>query len=244
MVSFDVESLFINVPIDGAVQATRRKLETDPDIENRTSVTPAEIAGLLDFVLRSIYFQYNGWIYEQQEGAATGSPVSAVISNLYMEVFEVQAIESTPYKPKIWKRYVDDTFTIFDRSIVDSFLQHLSYQQPTIRITMETEKDNKIAFLVMSRRLPYHKCLQKTNSHCSVLCIWFSISKTRYCVLAKRLMTKPSVISEEKKPLSSVSVSNGYHSSFVQKLPRLRKQHARRKPATETRQVHRGFTVC
>jgi len=171
MVSFDVESLFINVPIDGAVQATRRKLETDPDIENRTSVTPAEIAGLLDFVLRSIYFQYNGWIYEQQEGAATGSPVSAVISNLYMEVFEVQAIESTPYKPKIWKRYVDDTFTIFDRSIVDSFLQHLSYQQPTIRITMETEKDNKIAFLVMSRRLPYHKCLQKTNSHCSVLCI-------------------------------------------------------------------------
>ena len=56
----DVESLFINVPIDGAVQATRRKLDNDPDIENRTSVTPAEIAGLLDFVLRSIYFQYNG----------------------------------------------------------------------------------------------------------------------------------------------------------------------------------------
>jgi len=49
-----------------------------------------------------------------------------------MEVYEEQAIESALYKPKIWKRYVDDTFTILDRSNVDSFLHHLNRQQPTI----------------------------------------------------------------------------------------------------------------
>ena len=43
-----------------------------------------------------------------------GSPVSAVIANLYMEAFAEQEIESAPYKPKIWKRYADDTFTILD----------------------------------------------------------------------------------------------------------------------------------
>ena len=96
MVSFDVQSLFTSVPIEGAVQAARRKLESNPGLGDRPTLTPAEIADLLDFVLRSTYLQYNGSIYKQQEGAAMGSPVSAVTPNLYMEAFEEQAIESAP----------------------------------------------------------------------------------------------------------------------------------------------------
>jgi len=74
-----------------------------------------------------------------------------------MQVFEKQAMETVPYKPKIWKRYVDDTFTIHDRSNVDNFLHHLNSQQPTICFTMETEKKSKIAFLDTSVSLPTPK---------------------------------------------------------------------------------------
>jgi len=72
------------------------------------------------------YFQYNGSINEQKDGAAMRSPVSPVIANLSMEEFEEQAIATATYKPKIWKRYVDDTFT------------------------MEIKKDNTIPFRDMS----------------------------------------------------------------------------------------------
>ena len=45
MVSVDVESLFTNVPIDTAVQATLQKVENDISLANRTTLTPAQIAG-------------------------------------------------------------------------------------------------------------------------------------------------------------------------------------------------------
>ena len=61
------------------------------------------------------FLQCNGSIYEQKDGAAMGSPVSAGIANLYIESFEEQAVTTSSYEPWIWKRYVDDTFTILDR---------------------------------------------------------------------------------------------------------------------------------
>jgi len=76
-----------------------------------------------------------------------GSPVSVVIANLYMEEFEEWAIATATCKPKIWKRYVDDTFTVLGKGYVDGFLRHLKSQQPTIRFTMKIEKDNTIPFL-------------------------------------------------------------------------------------------------
>ena len=56
MVSFDVESLFTNVPIDAAVQTALQKLKDDPSFADYTTLTP-QIADLLNFVLRSTYFQ-------------------------------------------------------------------------------------------------------------------------------------------------------------------------------------------
>ena len=245
MVSFDVESLFTNVPVDAAVQAALQRLENDPSLADRTTLTPAQIADLLTFVLRSTYFQYNGSIYEQKDGAAMGSPVSAVIANLYMESFEEQAITTSSYKPTIWKRYVDDTFTILDRGNVDDFLQHLNNQQPSIRFTMETENNNKLAFLdtAVSRepdgrlttsvyRKPTHTDQYLAYDSHHPQSVKRGIVKCLY-ERAKRLVTKPSVISEEKKHLSSVLVSNGYPFSFLQKLTKTGRPNDSTKPAIE-----------
>ena len=66
MVSFNVELLFTNIPLNAAVQAALQKFENDPSLADHTTLMPAQIADLLTFILRSTYFQYNRSIYEQK----------------------------------------------------------------------------------------------------------------------------------------------------------------------------------
>ncbi len=86
------------VPIEEAVSVIRDKLQNDESLDERTCLSPACIKELLDVCLRSTYFRYNGNCYEQVDGAAMGSPVSAVVPNLYMEFFEEEALNSAPVK--------------------------------------------------------------------------------------------------------------------------------------------------
>ena len=49
MISFDVDSLFTNVPIEETVQAALHRLNNDPSLPDRTALTPTQIADLLKF---------------------------------------------------------------------------------------------------------------------------------------------------------------------------------------------------
>ena len=55
-----------------------------------------------------------------------GSPVSAVVVNLYMEFFEELALNTTPVEPHLWKRYVDNTCCILKNGEVEGLLDHLN----------------------------------------------------------------------------------------------------------------------
>ena len=71
-----------------------------------------------------------------------GSPFSPLIANLYMEEFETQAIRTSPTPPTLWKRYVDDTFTIIKKNNRESFLEHLNSILPNIRFTCEETRED------------------------------------------------------------------------------------------------------
>ena len=147
MVCFDVCSLFTNVPIDEAVRVIRDMLLTDDSLEDRTGLNVDDLTELLEICLRSTYFSYKGTYYEQLEGAAMGSPASSIVADLYMEFFEALAISTAPTRPRLRKRYVDDTFCILTKGKEHEFLNHLNSVRPTIQFTMELESDGSISFL-------------------------------------------------------------------------------------------------
>ena len=119
--SHDVVSLFTNVPIPEAMKIIRQNLMDDNDLKNRTNLSVDDVMSLLEFVMSTTYFTFRGKIYEQVYGTAMGSPVSVVVSNLYMEWLEQEAIRTAPLdiKPRMWLRYVDDVWEIVKRGKVE-----------------------------------------------------------------------------------------------------------------------------
>jgi len=100
MVSFDVVSLFTNVPIVDSLEWLSLQFNNDTYL------------GLFRHALTSTYFCFDGQYYEQTDGVAMSSPLSPIIANFYMEKFENEAIQQATHKPTCWYRYVDDTFVV------------------------------------------------------------------------------------------------------------------------------------
>ena len=103
MVSFDVKVLFTSVPIKSAINTIKKLLEEDPELQKRITLSVTNIIRLLEYCLTSTYFIFQGRFYEQQEGAAMGSPISPIVANLYMEKFEQLAINTAPHPPFLEK---------------------------------------------------------------------------------------------------------------------------------------------
>ena len=76
-----------------------------------------------------------------------GSPVSQVVANIYMEMFEGMAVNTALVRPRIWKRNMDDIFCIMKEEHINSLLDHLNRQRPTIKFTMEKEENRSLPFM-------------------------------------------------------------------------------------------------
>ena len=112
-------------------------------------MSASSVCRLTELCLRTTYFEFDGDIYEQKDGAAMGSPLSPVLANIYMEMFEEEAIDSATHKSSFWVRYIDDTFVIWPhgRNKLQDFLCHLNSRQESIKFTMEEESAGLISFL-------------------------------------------------------------------------------------------------
>ena len=108
---------------------------------------------------------------------------------------------------------------------------------------METEKNNKIAFLdnLVTRELDgkLHKSVYRKPTHTDQYLAYDSHHPRSVkldivkCLhdRAERIITKPSGTAQEKKNLSTVLVANGYSQSFLQKVTKTRNPAPERKTA-------------
>ena len=100
------------MPIQPVINIIKERLAKDTELHKRTSIKINHITNLLEFCLTSTSFVFQGQYYQQMEGAAMGNPLSPIVANIFMEMFEKDALDTVPHPPSLWKRYVDDTLSL------------------------------------------------------------------------------------------------------------------------------------
>jgi len=147
MVSFDVVSLFTKVSIQLALNIAKQHLQSNPELSQCANLSATDLIKGLEICLSSTNFTFRGKHSKQVFGTAMDSPVSSVVANLIMEDVEKRALETFADPPRLWKRYVDDTFVIIKKSKLSEFFTHVNTIESFIQLTMEQEKEECLPFL-------------------------------------------------------------------------------------------------
>ena len=146
--SFDVTSLFTNIPLNETIEIAVNEMYKENGSFRNLSKNKFKM--LLELVSKDTYFLFNNELFKQIDGVAMGSPISSTFANLFLGYHEAKWLEDCPleFKPLLYKRYVDDTFAIFRRSEhATKFLNYLNSKHSNIKFTIEKERDHQIPFL-------------------------------------------------------------------------------------------------
>ena len=146
-VSFDVTSLFTNVPLKKTVDIILDRVYNmnliQTDLKKRTLKKL-----ILDTCTKTV-FSFNNVLYKQTDGVCMGSNLGPIISNIIMTEFE-KVIVSSLLTDKIlafYKRYVDDTLALIKQEDIPIVLKKFNSFHPNLKFTIDTFDDGVVHFL-------------------------------------------------------------------------------------------------
>ena len=148
MISFDIESLFTNIPLEETIQIVMSKLFKDKD-SRIEGLKKFQFERLLRTATQESHFYFKGNYFNQIDGVAMGSPLAPTLANIFISEIENKIMNELRNKGVLsWMRYVDDTFVIVEnKDKIEDILTFLNSQHKNIKFTVEFEDKHVISFL-------------------------------------------------------------------------------------------------
>ena len=143
LVSYDVTSLFTNIPLQEIIDIAISLIFNH---NANLNITREEFKKLFLFTTSEAHFIFNSKFYNQIDRVAMGSPFSPVLANICMSFHESKWLnEYNLNKRKFCVRYVDDILAAFDNE--QDSLKFLNNRHPNIKFTIEKQSNHSIVFL-------------------------------------------------------------------------------------------------
>lgn len=156
LVSFDVTSLYTNIPHELGYEAITYWLEKHPELINQRFPKEFILEGL-QVILENNTFFFDKQCFLQTKGTAMGTKVAPTYATLVMGYLENKMYESlkesfdeefSNYIQQNWKRFLDDCFIFWTKSKDDlnKFHSEINKLNESIKFTMESD-EHQLPFL-------------------------------------------------------------------------------------------------
>ena len=138
MVSFDIKSLFTNVPLDEVLNICLDQLYNSDLLP---PPFPRSVCNdMLCMATKNVQFSFNNLMFRQIDGVAMGSPLGPILANIFVGYYENSLLSLDISKPLVYYRYVDDVFAIFtSKNNVKNFFTLLNKMHKCLVFTVEEE---------------------------------------------------------------------------------------------------------
>ena len=145
-ISFDVISLFTNVPLEPTIDFLSRRLSA---ITHNFPVKLECFIELIKLCHQNTYFVFEDTYFKQIFGLAMGNPLSPVLASIFLEHVEEELIPTfSGVRPHLWLRYVDDVLSLVPKEFdLHSFVSFINSLYPTLKFSFELETCDSIPFL-------------------------------------------------------------------------------------------------
>ena len=230
LVSFDVDSLFTNVPLKEVIDIVadyvyRVKEEAPP-------FSKTVFKNMLKHATGG-FFLHKGQLYTQVDGVTMGSPLGPTLANFFLGHLEKQRLfadsQIKTLHPRLYLRYVDDVFAVFPPDIDPlHFLEILNNLHGNINFTVEIGHD-KLPFLDTEICITggnFESWVYRKSSNTNVLINAFALCPEQwkkgavYSFLNRAWVVCSSKdrFLEEVEKLKVIFQKNGYSIPFFQKI--------------------------
>ena len=112
MVSFDVKSLFTNIPVDFVTDIILKEIYGSDMTKKVYGLTTRQIKNLLVWTTKRTTLNFNGSFYEQIDGVGKGFPIAPAFADIVMN-YVIEKTKKFNVQPDMFFRYVDDCFAVF-----------------------------------------------------------------------------------------------------------------------------------
>ena len=146
-VSFDITNMYSNIPTNELIKIIYlmcNQHDTKEELKHK-------IMKISQILIKQNYFQFQDTLYIREEGLAMGATTSSIFSEIYLQHTENTNEFDILLEHRImgYLRYVDDILIVYknDTTNIYDVLNLFNNTMPTMKFTLEEEKENKISFL-------------------------------------------------------------------------------------------------